>query len=212
MKFLRKCINVFLILFTLTVIFTVAANLIVINQTQHQLTTDISRLRKTKCGLLLGTSKIIRGKKLNGFYINRINAAVKLYQSGKIECLIVSGDNRTIFYNEPRDMRKDLLKEGIPDSAIYLDFAGLRTLDSVIRAKKIFGQNAVIIISQKQHNERAVFIANHFGIKAVGYNAQDPTHSTIKTTIREYFARVKVFIDILLEKKPRFLGEKVLVK
>ena len=209
MKAFQKYKSYLFVCFSLVVIFTAVANWIVIEQTQNQLTSDVARLPKTKCGLLLGTSKMIKGHRLNGFFINRINAAVTLYQSGKIECLIVSGDNRTKSYNEPREMRRDLVKYGIPESAIYLDFAGFRTLDSVVRAKEIFGQDRIIIISQKQHNERAVFIANHFGIKAVGYNAAEPEYSAPKTRMREYFARVKVFIDIATSQKPYFLGEKI---
>jgi SanA protein len=211
-KNLRKYTNYLLLLLGLMVIFTVIANWMVIAQTQNQLTSNINSLPKTKCGLLLGTSKLIKGHRLNGFFINRINAAVELYKAGVIECVIVSGDNRALSYNEPREMRRDLLKKGIPDSAIYLDFAGFRTLDSVVRAKEIFGQENIIIISQKQHNERAVFIANHFGINAIGYNAQEPSYSAPKTRIREYFARVKVLIDIVIDQKPHFLGEKILVK
>ena len=106
--------------------------------------------------------------------------------------------------------KNELLKKGIPENKIYLDYGGLRTLDSVVRLKEIFGQNTVTMISQEFHNERAIYLAEHFGIKAIGFNAEDVTNRLgFKTQIREYFARVKVFVDIIFNLEPKFLGEKI---
>ncbi len=113
-------------------------------------------------------------------------------------------------YNEPRMMKKDLVGLGIPDSVLFLDYAGFRTLDAVVRAKKIFGQDSVIIISQKFHNTRAIFLAQYFNLNAIGYNAKNVSFSNSpKTFIREYFARVAAFLDVeIFHTQPKFLGEK----
>ena len=110
-------------------------------------------------------------------------------------------------------MKKELISAGVPDSVIFLDYAGFRTYDSMIRAKEVFGQTKFIVVSQQFHNERAIFIARQYGIEAYGYNAEDVSaYSGFKTKVRELFARVKVFIDVYTNKKPKFLGEKVIVK
>ena len=173
----------------------------------------LNELPKSRVGLLLGTSKYNRAGGVNLFFRYRIDAAVLLYQNKKIDYILVSGDNRTLSYNEPRDMRKALLARGIPDSAIYLDYAGLRTLDSVIRCKEVFGQSAFIIISQEFHLSRALFIAQHAGIYAIGFAAKNvPDAYSIKTNIREYFARTKAMLDIFIfTTKPRFLGDSITI-
>ena len=139
-----------------------------------------------------------------------MDATVALYKAGKIDYVIVSGDNSTKEYDEPSTFKEDLIKGGIPEGRIYLDYAGFRTLDSVVRVKEIFGQESVIIISQQFHNERAIYLAEHYDIKAIGYNAKNVSkHYGFKTNLREYLARTKVFIDILLGVQPKFLGEKI---
>ncbi|MFT6715887.1 MAG: SanA protein [Saprospiraceae bacterium] len=164
-------------------------------------------------GLLLGTGKYLKSGSVNLYYQYRITAAVRLYKAGKIKFILVSGDNGTEDYDEPSDILNDLVASGIPENKIFLDYAGFRTLDSVVRSKKIFGQTSITIISQKFHNERAVMIAKFKGISAVGYNAKDVSHRYgFKTQIREYFARVKMFIDIITFKSPKFLGSKIEIK
>ncbi|NOZ33832.1 MAG: vancomycin high temperature exclusion protein [Chlorobi bacterium] len=172
---------------------------------------DIEKIPENKVGLLLGTSKYLKGGKQNLFYKNRIDAAAKLYFSGKIKYIIASGDNRRKNYNEPKIMKKDLIKKGIPENKIFADYAGFRTFDSVVRSKEVFGQNSITIISQRFHNLRAVFIAKHFGINAVAYNAKEVTGiNGTKIRFRELFARVKALLDIyILKTKPKFLGEKI---
>ncbi len=116
-------------------------------------------------------------------------------------------------YNEPEDMKNDLVRLGMPDSVIYLDYAGFRTYDSVIRMNKIFGQDSFTIISQQFHNKRAIYSSNRLGLSAVGYNAKDVNkYFGFKTKVREQFARVKVFLDLAVSKQPKFLGEKVVIK
>ena len=171
---------------------------------------DVNTLPKEKVALVLGTSKILQNGYQNAYFYHRIDAAEQLYKSGKASYIIVSGDNSVKGYNEPEDMKLELIARGIPEEKIYEDFAGFRTLDSIIRAKEIFGQEGFIIISQKFHNERAVFLARHYGINAYGYNATDVArYSGLKIQIRERFARVKVFIDLIFGVKPKFGGEKI---
>ena len=194
----------------ISVLFVWWANHKIETETKNFVSYDIQKLPNEKVGLLLGTSKILKSGWKNLYFFNRIDAAEQLYKSGKIKYILISGDNSTKDYSEPEDMQAELLKRVIPADKIVLDFAGFRTLDSVVRAKEIFGQNSFIIISQKFHNERAVFLAQHYGIKAYGFNAKDVNkYFGFKTKVREYFARAKVFVDFLLGVEPKFGGEKV---
>ncbi|MCX5786639.1 MAG: YdcF family protein [Elusimicrobia bacterium] len=189
------------------------ANILVAYKTTDLTFDDVAKIKPNKTGLLLGTSHFLKGGGTNPFFYNRIEAAVELYNAGKIANIIVSGDNRTRFYNEPEEMRKELLKQGIPQDRIYLDYAGRRTLDSVVRCGEVFGQNSFTVISQKFHNQRAVFLGRLSGFDVVGYNAKGVNYFWgFKTRFREYFARVVMFTDLFFGKKPRFLGEKIDIK
>jgi SanA protein len=154
----------------------------------------------------------LKSGKPNAYFFNRIEATIALFKNHKISYVIISGDNSRKDYNEPLDMKNELLKNGIAEDRIYLDYAGFRTYDSVIRAKKIFGQDTILFISQEFHNQRAVFIARQNGIEGYGFNAKDVTaFNGLKTMIREFFARDKVFIDAWINKEPKFLGEKIII-
>ncbi len=172
---------------------------------------NVQDVPHNRVGLVLGTSKKLRNGHTNYYFKYRMDAAEALYRAGKIDYILVSGDNGTLSYNEPRDMKKALVARGIPDEAIYLDYAGFRTLDSVIRGLKIFGQKSITIISQEFHNKRAIYIARKHGIKAIGYNARDVNvQDGLKIQLREKLARVLVFIDLyILDTRPKFLGEKI---
>ena len=162
-------------------------------------------------GVLLGTAKYARAGEINLYYKYRLESASNLYAANRIAYLIVSGDNSTMQYNEPTVMRKDLVAAGIPEDHIYEDFAGFRTLDSMVRSKEVFGQDSVMVISQQFHVERALFIARKKGIAAIGFCAQDvgKTYGA-KTRFREHFARIKLFVDLyILNKQPKFLGEPI---
>jgi SanA protein len=148
-----------------------------------------------------------------------MNAADELIKNKKIEYVLVSGDNRTVNYNEPKYMRNYLLKLGVDSGYIISDFAGRRTLDSVLRSYEIFNQNNITIISQKFHNERAVFIARKNGINAIAFNAKYPYQNNfqniiinIKTFAREFLARDIAVYDFLIGKQPEILGDSVEIK
>jgi SanA protein len=138
---------------------------------------------------------------------------VALYKAGKIQYVLISGDNSRKEYSEPEMMQADLIAAGIPAERIFLDFAGFRTLDSIVRCKLVFGEDDILIISQPFHNERALFIADKKDIKAVAYNAQDVSANYgFKTQMREKLARIKLLLDIAFDKQPEFLGEQVRIQ
>jgi SanA protein len=202
-----------IILIVLSMISIFWANSTINKQTVNKIYSKTDSIPENNVGLLLGTSKFLRSGNSNQYFENRISATVQLYKAGKIKNIVISGDNSKKNYNEPEDMKNELIKHGIPENRIYLDFAGFRTYDSVFRMKEIFGQEKFTIISQEFHNQRAVYIANSLKLNAIGFNAKDVnTFNGFKTKIREKFARVKVFIDFVFDKKPKFLGKKVIIK
>lgn len=172
---------------------------------------DIAQVPERQVALVLGTAKYMIGGRINPFYRGRIDAAIELYQAGKVHYFIVSGDNRAHNYNEPATMRADLIAAGIPAERIQPDYAGLRTLDSVLRAQEIFGQSDYLIISQPFHNARAVFLARHNGQTPIAYNAADPvsTRNSLKTRVREIGARMKAVLDVLISTRARHYGDPI---
>lgn len=174
--------------------------------------TEVTAIPHNDVGLLLGTAPKLKNGNNNLYFDYRILAAIELHKAGKIKYILISGDNRKKDYNEPEEMKKALIHKGIPEKSIYLDYAGFRTLDSVVRAKEVFGQTKLTIISQRFHNERAIYLAEKNGIDAIGYNANDVNvYAGLKTNVRELLARVKMFIDLAVDKQPHFLGEKILI-
>jgi len=200
--------------FMLLMGFILASNWVIIASAKQSVYDNVSETPNgNKVALMLGTSRYTVRGTTNLYFKYRVDAAVELYRSEKIKHIIVSGDNRMENYNEPKQMQKVLMSRGIPESAITLDYAGFRTLDSVVRCIKVFGQIKFIIISQRFHVERALFIAHKYDIDAIGFAAQDPPgkYST-KTKIREVFAKTKAVIDLyLINKKPKFLGKKEVI-
>ncbi len=167
---------------------------------------DAGRLPEHECALVLGTSRIVQGKYLNQYFLTRIDAAVELYRKGKVRRILVSGDNGRKTYNEPEDMKNELLKNGIPEKDILLDYAGFRTLDSVLRARNLFGYRKYIVVSQQFHCERAVYLAREHGLEVIGYAADEVSpRFRLKRYIREPLARFKAWLDIhILHTRPHF--------
>lgn len=189
------------------------SNRTVIQEAQQYVYEDLKEVPKQKVGLLLGTSKYVRTGNINQYYAYRIQAAVELYKSGKITFILVSGDNGTTSYNEPKTIKKDLIAKGIIAEKIILDYAGFRTYDSVVRAEKVFGQKSFIVISQEFHNQRAVYIARKKGIKAYAFNAKSVgSRYGFKTMQREKLAKVKAVLDVMINKSPKFLGDKIVIE
>ena len=172
---------------------------------------QLETVPRRKVALVLGTSKYVAGGRENIYYRNRINAAIALYRAGKVKYFIVSGDNRSPQYNEPQQMKIDLMAGGVPPDHIQQDFAGLRTLDSVLRAEAIFGQRDYIIVSQPFHNARAVFLARHHGQAVIAFNAANPMSFKyrLKTQVREIGARLRAVWDLLSGNEARHYGEPI---
>ena len=203
-------IGIFFLGFCLLILTVILSNYWLINTAQGKIYNDLESIPSNEVALVLGTNPKIRGTYNNPYFYSRMDAAEALYKSRKVKHLLLSGDNGRKGYNEPEEMKKVLMDRGIPESAITLDFAGFRTLDSVVRSQQIFQQNKITVLSQEFHNYRALFIANHYEIDAVAYNAEAVNSTSQKTIYREYLARFKAVLDLyVLNKKPKFLGEKI---
>lgn len=173
-------------------------------------TYEIDQISPKYAAIVLGTTKKLNAGRLNQYYMFRIEAAWELYRNGKCSKILVSGDNRFSDYNEPLEMKNDLIQKGVLENDIICDFAGFRTLDSIVRFKKIFQQNSGIVVSQEFHNTRAIYIARANGIDLIGFNAKNVgTYYGLKTKIREIFSRLLCVIDVkVLNREPKFLGQK----
>jgi SanA protein len=159
-----------------------------------------------RAAVVLGCSKYTQGR-LNLYYQYRIDAAVELWQAGKIDAILVSGDNSRKDYDEPSSMKADLVERGIPPAYIAIDYAGFRTLDSVVRAQKVFALEDYVVISQPFHCRRAIYLANKTGQSVIGYCARDVAGvSGAKVRLRETLARAKAVLDVAVSRKPKYLG------
>ena len=185
---------------------------------------DVEDIPYRPVGLVLGTAKTYQGKPnqflipghlrhLSHYILWRLQTAFELFQAGKIDGILVSGDNGRRGYNEPALMKQDLVSMGIPEEFITCDYAGFRTLDSVVRAKKVFGQSSFTIISQPFHVKRAQFLANHYGIDTVALGAENPTLEWwLKIRMREVLARTLAVLDVAIARQPELLGKPEQVK
>lgn len=210
-----KRVVIFIVITLLLLIgMVVWANWKIPHDTQQYIYDSTDKIPSQKTALVLGAAKNLKGGYPNPYFTYRIKAAKELYDSGKVKAFVLSGDNSRDTYNEPQDMKDALVALGVPENIIYLDYAGFRTLDSVVRMNEIFGQESFIVVSQQFHNERAIYLGQNYGLEVYGYNARDVRLSRVssKTKIREKLARVKVFIDIMTSKKPKYLGEPIEIK
>lgn len=210
MRYIKKILKIGVFIGILSLIGILGADRLVGKTALDKVFDSTEEVPYNKVGLFLGTGKVLSNGQINLYYKYRIDAAVKLFKAGKVDYILVSGDNSTKNYDEPSTIKEDLIENGVPANKIYLDYAGFRTLDSVVRCKEIFGQSSITIISQQFHNERAIYIAKANHIKAVGFNAQDVNvHYGLKTRLRERFARVKMVLDLTFGKQPKFLGDQI---
>jgi SanA protein len=209
-KWLKRLTLFVLLLILFSAGLIIYANVTAVWASYGKLFDDVKDLPPAKVGLVFGTTDRYQGRE-NRYFRYRIDAAVKVWKAGKVETFIVSGDNRSKYYNEPQKMKNALVEEGVPASRIVCDYAGLRTLDSVVRAKKIFGADKILVISQRFQNQRAIYLAQANGIDASGFNAEDvELQAGYKTKIREVGARVKMWLDVnFLDTAPTHLGDKV---
>lgn len=209
----RKYLRFLCLFVTIPLLLILLCNLVIVTSAEGKTFSNLDRIPKNRVGLVLGTSKKLVNGEANPYYTFRVEATVRLFKAGKIDYVLVSGDNGTIHYNEPSTIKKDLVKKGVPQERIFLDYAGFRTLDSMVRAKVVFGLDSVTVISQKFHNKRAIYLAEKKGLTAIGYNARDIAgQQGFKVKFREYLARVKVFLDLLFNTQPKFYGEPIEIK
>lgn len=205
---MKKATKIFLyaigIILLMCIVVMMVCNQIVVNNAEGKVFSDIDSIKYNKVGLLLGTTPQARiGRITNAFFTYRIDAAEQLYKAGKIDQILISGDENSLDgVNETECMRDSLMARGVPANAIILDGKGYRTIYSVININKVYGLKSFTIISQKFHNERAIYQAEHLGLDVENiqaYNAKDPkSRRAYLTTIREYFARVKMFMDLII--------------
>ncbi len=207
---MKRLLQAGLALVLLGLAFIAWANLAAVHAGRGKLHDDTAALPGGKVGLVFGCDDRFQGRD-NLYFRYRIDAAEALWKAGKLRLLLVSGDNRSKYYNEPEKMRRALIARGVPADRIVCDYAGLRTLDSVVRAKEVFGLERVTFISQKFQNERAAYLAKAHGMEVDGFNARDVAgQGGLKTKVREIGARVKMWLDVrVLGTRPRHLGERV---
>ena len=181
---------------------------------QGKVYNSIEQVPERKIGLVLGCSKYLSNGRKNLYFQQRIDAAKELYFSDKVKFLLVSGDNSTKYYDEPTTMKKDLIALGVPGNKIYCDYAGLSTLDSVVRTKEVFKENQFIVISQGFHVRRAIYLGLAHDIDLIGYAPQGVSGlGSLKTELRECLARGKALLDVkFINRQPKFLGEPVIIK
>ena len=212
----RKRARFIVIALLLIVLGAVIVSQWMVRSTRAAVFTAPEKLPERDVALVLGTGKFVRGSdgQINTHFVNRMQAAADLYHSGKVRHLLLSGDNHIAGYDEPTDMADALVKLNVPRSAMTLDYAGFRTLDSVVRAKAVFGQQQVTIVTDDFHANRAVFLARHAGLDAVAFcSNMVPIRYSAKTRLREVVARLKAVADVfVLHTGPHFLGNPVAIK
>lgn len=198
----------------LPVLMVCGMNLWIVKSTDPRVFKDINILPENDVALVLGTASRLSRNVVNPHFKARMEAAAYLYHQGKVKHLLVSGDNHTKGYDEPTSMKEALLNLNVPDSAITMDYAGFRTLDSVVRAKEVFGLNHLTVVTDDFHVNRALFLCQYYDIDAVAYSAEEvPFGLSANSRFREVGARVKAVMDVyVLNTQPRFLGEKVEIK
>ena len=194
-----------IVFFTLFLITIYSIHFTVTSEAKGHIYTKISDIPYRKVAVLLGTKKYFHGK-LNKYYFPRLKATVRLYNAKKINFVVVSRNKNNVV----KQIKKDLIKLGIPDKKIYLDFKGITSYDAMYRIHKVYGQKKFIVISQNYQLERAIYLAKHYGLHAVAYAAKcERDNNGIKINFIEKYERVKMFYYIFTKKKPIYFGEKV---
>lgn len=208
LRFLKTCAKLFLLLVVLPVVVSELYTKILAAGHCHDQVRDCPQ---DSVGLVLGCSKRLASGGSNYYFTGRMRAASQLWKSGRVNCLIVSGDNSSRYYNEPKDMKQALEKLGVPSDRIVCDYGGLRTYDSVVRARDIFGADNITVVSQADHAERAVAIARHLGMQAEALNAplaRITLKARMRQSLRERAARLAMMLDFIIDRKPTHMGAK----
>ena len=165
-------------------------------------TGDLARLPRVEVALVLGTLPHDPPGRLNPWLSQRLDAAVELWRDGKVKYLIVSGNRESDSYDEPTVMRDVLAARGVPSSVIYRDFAGFRTVTSIARARDLYRQTRLIIVSQRSHIDRAIFLARHMGVEAWGYDAVGSGPFMVVSNLRAKLTVIYAYWDLLIGPRP----------
>lgn len=209
MKVIKVSFKVLIALLAFVVLIILGTNFWVLHSTDSQIYSNIDQIPETEIALVLGTSHRLINGSPNPYFKERMQLAANLYHEEKVKHILVSGDNATKYYNEPIVMKNALIELGVPEEVITLDYAGFRTLDSIIRCKKVFDQNDITIITQSFHSYRALFISDYYNMKSVAmvnYSGPDIPKGMI---FREYLARTLAVFDLyIINREPKFLGKK----
>ena len=204
----HKVITGTIVFFTLFLIVVFFNSYSIEKAAKNLIYSKIENVPHRKTAVLLGMQKKFKNGKINRFYINRIDATVNLYNANKIDVIIVSRNQGNVV----EEVKKDLIKRGIPKNKIILDYAGLRTYDSMYRMYKVYGQKEFIIIAQHKQNERAIYIAKKNGLNAIAFNAGEYSgYNSFRLNMIEKIERTRLFFEFLVKKKPRYSGEKVTI-
>ena len=165
-------------------------------------TDDPARLPQVEVALVLGTLPYDPPGWLNPWLSLRLGAAVELWKAGKVKYLIVSGNRESDSYDEPTVMRDVLVARGVPASVIYRDFAGFRTVTSIARARDVYQQKRLIIVSQRAHIDRAIFLARHMGVEAWGYDAVGSGPFMVMSNLRSKLIVIYAYWDLVIGPPP----------
>ena len=188
----------------------VLTNALMVGLQQKRMYTTISDVPERTVVIVPGAA-VLRSGALSAVFLDRANAAIVLYQTGKANKILVSGDNSTVEHNEVDPARKYLLSQGIPEEDIYLDHAGFDTYSTMYRAHEVFGVTSAIVATQTFHLPRALFIGRSLGIDAVGYRA-DNVHLLARNEVRESLARIKAVGEVVIHRDPKFLGDRIYIE
>lgn len=204
---MKQCLKWLVASTSLVALGAAAINLYILLSTADTITTLPSELPTSETVIILGAA-VYRDETLSPVLEARVTAALEVYQSGKVQTILVSGDNSTTQYNEVIPVRDYLLAAGVPASDIFTDFAGFDTYDSMYRAQSIFEVADAVVVTQSFHLPRAVFIGRALGMEVTGYV---PTNDSVafKNYVREFAARVKAYIDVTTHAEPRYYGERI---
>lgn len=196
---MRRLIRIGLAIVVVCLVLVIGCQVAVLSASKGRMYSDVEAIPHREVGLLLGTNPKGRTGRPNQFFCRRIDATVALYEAGKVDRILISGAKRGADYDEPEAMRQALISRGVPDDVLVIDEEGFRTIESIVRAKEVFGLDSLTLISQQFHNERALFMAKHYDLDAIAYNAANTSSRRWKLIMmgRECLARVKAVLEVL---------------
>ncbi len=207
-KLIRKTLVRFASLIALAILMIIYINLNIFGRNQNLIYEDMNNIPKSQTAIIFG-AKAVNGK-MSPMFEDRVISALSLYDAKKVDKILVSGDHGSKDYDEVNAAKDYLVSKGADAEDIFTDYAGFDTYDTIYRAKEVFGVESAILVTQKYHLCRAIYISKSLGLKATGYASDLHNYPGSEIYgIREMFARVKAFFDVILKSKPKFLGEKI---